>query len=77
MGKIRKEWDSEFKQWITFDEDDVVDGTPELGIKMIKSGALGREAQYRYFSEHPDEVENQKLFSELKKECGDDNIEET
>ena len=33
--------------------------------KLIKKGRFGREKQYKYFCEHPEEIEDQKLFSEL------------
>ena len=37
----------------------------------IKCGARGKEAQYKYFCEHPEEIEDRKLFSELEKEFGE------
>jgi hypothetical protein len=35
---------------------------------LIRGGYYGREEQYKYFCEHPEEIEDQKLFSELKEE---------
>ena len=35
---------------------------------FAKEGLYGREEQYKYFCEHPEEIEDQKLFSELGKE---------
>ena len=59
---------------------DVLDDNNDHAIftakDFIKSGLWGREKQYKYFCEHPEEIEDQKLFSELEKEFGekDDNI---
>ena len=47
------------------DEEDLMPVTREA---FIKDGYLGREAQYKYFCEHPEEIVDQKLFSELKEE---------
>lgn len=58
----------------TFDEDDFSQYSRE---SMAKAGYLGKKAQYKYFSEHPDEIKDQKLFSELEKEFGNDNTEKT
>lgn len=78
MGKIRKEWNKDLKDWVTWDEEkDLHLISVEKAKKWVKDGRLGKEAQYKYFSEHPDEIEDEKLFSELKKEFGDDNTEET
>ena len=33
-----------------------------------KSGLYGRQEQYKYFCEHSDEIEDEKLFSELEEE---------
>lgn len=60
-GKIEY-WDSD--DCGIFTEDD-----------FIKCGARGKKAQYKYFCEHPSEIEDQKLFSELEEEFGDDNTE--
>ena len=38
---------------------------------FIKCGARGKKEQYKYFCEHPEEIEDEKLFSELKEEFGD------
>lgn len=73
---IRKEWNKDLQQWVTWDDEkDVHKITPEVGRNMIKSGIYGREEQYKYFSSHPDEIEDQKLFGELKEEFGNDSEE--
>lgn len=41
-----------------------------------KSGLYGRQEQYKYFCEHPEEIEDEKLFSELEEEFGDVDTEE-
>ena len=42
----------------------------------IKSGMWGRDKQYKYFCEHPEEIEDEKLFSEWEEEFGNGDIEE-
>lgn len=59
---------------VTYDENDLGEYSIE---SLAKSGYLGRKEQYKYFCEHPDEVGDQKLFSELREEFGDDNKKET
>lgn len=39
---------------------------------LIKKGRFGRKKQYKYFCEHPEEIEDEKLFSELEEEFKDD-----
>ena len=43
---------------------------------LIKKGRFGRKKQYKYFCEHPEEIEDEKLFSELEEEFDDVDIEE-
>lgn len=43
---------------------------------FMKSAKWAREIQYKYFCEHPEEIEDEKLFSELKEEFGNDETEE-
>lgn len=74
MGKIKKEWNKEINDWVIWDEEkDTHPITADIKKNLIKSGVYGREEQYKYFSSHPDEIEDQKLFSELEEEFGNDN----
>ena len=41
---------------------------------FIKCGLWGRDKQYKYFCEHPEEIEDQKLFSELEEEFNNKEI---
>lgn len=43
---------------------------------FAKSGYWGKQEQYKYFCEHPEEIEDEKLFSELEREFGDDEDKE-
>lgn len=66
MGKTHKVKDIKTGKIEYWDEDNCGIFTEE---DYIKCGARGKEAQYKYFCEHPDEiVEDQRLFSELKEE---------
>ena len=70
MGKKTKLKDVKTGKIIIVDEDTCYTTTY---AEMVKSGIFGRKDQYKYFYEHPDEIENQKLFSELEEEFKDDN----
>lgn len=74
MGKKLKLEDPKTGKVEWVDEDNI---TFISFSESVKRGDFGRKEQYKYFCDHPDEVEDQKLFSELEKEFGDDNIEET
>ena len=41
---------------VTYDEKDLGEYSLE---SLAKSGYLGKKEQYKYFSEHPDEIEDQ------------------
>ena len=70
MGKKIKYVDPEDGEIITVDEDNCYITTY---AELVKSGSLGRKEQYKYFCEHPEEIEDQKLFSELEEGFRDDN----
>ena len=74
MGKKVKVYYPKTKKTEWVDEDNIGFVSFE---ESVKRGDYGREEQYKYFSSHPDEIEDQKLFSELEKEFGNDNTEET
>ena len=44
---------------------------------VIMSGYFGKEGIYKYLKMHPEEIKDQKMFSELEEEFGekDDNTE--
>lgn len=70
MGKKTRLRDLKTGKIIIVDEDNCFTTTyPE----MVKSGIFGRLKQYKYFCKHPEEIEDQKLFSELEEEFRDDN----
>ena len=54
-------------EWV--DEDNIATVSHD---DLVKRGYFGREAQYKYFSEHLDEITDEKLFSELEKKFGND-----
>lgn len=72
MGRKIRYTDPKTKEKIVVDEDNCYITTY---ADMVKSGIFGKEKQYKYFCEHPEEIEDQRLFSELEKEFGNDNIE--
>ena len=72
MGKKRTLTEIETGRIIEIDEDNCLITTY---AEMVKSGKRGRKRQYKYFCEHPEEIEDQKLFSELEEEFKDDNTE--
>ena len=72
MGKKTRLRDIRTGKIIIVDEDNCYITTY---ADMVKSGIFGKEKQYKYFCEHPEEIEDQRLFSELEKEFGNDNIE--
>lgn len=43
--------------------------------ELIKKGRFGRKKQYKYFCEHSEEIIDEKLFSELEEEFGNDEAE--
>ena len=63
MGKKRTLINIKTGERFTIDEDSCYITTCD---ELIKSGGLGRQEQYKYFCEHPEEIEDQKLFSELR-----------
>ena len=73
MGKKRTIIDKKTKKKYIIDEDECFIFTHD---ELEKAGKFGKEQQYKYFCEHPEEIEDQKLFSELEKEFGgkNDNI---
>jgi hypothetical protein len=71
MGK-KRELIRQNGEIIVIDEDNCLITTY---AEMVKSGIFGRKDQYKYFCEHPNEIEDQKLFSELEEEFKDDNTE--
>lgn len=73
MGKKTRLRDIETGEIIIVDEDNCFTTTY---ADMVKSGIFGRQELYKYFCKHPEEIEDQKLFSELEEEFGDDNIKE-
>jgi hypothetical protein len=73
MGKKIELMDPKTGNVITVDEDNCYISTY---AEMVKSGFCGRKKQYKYFCEHPEEIEDEKLFSELEEEFGDVDIEE-
>ena len=72
MGKKTRLRDIRTGKIIIVDEDTCFTTTY---AEMVKSGIFGKKDQYKYFCEHPEEIVDQKLFSELKEEFGDDNTE--
>lgn len=74
MGKKLKLEDPKTGKVEWVDEDNITVITYE---ECVKRGDFGRMEQYKYFSEHPNEIKDQKLFSELEKEFGNDNTKKT
>lgn len=72
MGKKRVFIDPKTGKEEVWDTDDFGTFT---GKDYIKAGMWGKKLQYKYFCKHPEEIEDQKLFSELEEEFGDDNTE--
>lgn len=72
MGKKTRLRDIETGKIIVVDEDNCFTTTYS---DMVKSGIFGKKKQYKYFCEHPEEIEDQKLFSDLEREFRDDNTE--
>lgn len=71
MGKKIKLEDIDTGEKIIVDEDNCRKFTPK---ELIMTGYFGRKEMYKYLKEHPGEIENEKLFSDLEKEFKDDDI---
>ena len=65
MGKKIRLRNIETGKIEVWDEDDCGTFTAD---DFIKCGMWGRDKQYKYFCEHPEEIEDEKLFNELEKE---------
>ena len=73
MGKKLRYTELETGRKIVVDEDNCYITTY---ADMVKSGIFGRQKQYKYFCEHPEEIIDEKFFSELEEEFGNDETEE-
>jgi len=65
MGKKTRLRDIKTGKIIIVDEDTCFTTTY---AEMVKSGIFGKEKQYKYFCEHPEEIEDQETFKKLEKE---------
>ena len=68
MKKKRTFIDLKTKKEFVVDEDNLTFLSYD---NLVKMGRFGRQKQYKYFCEHPEEIEDEKLFSELEEEFGD------